>query len=92
MLAVGDALSRRVAPLACQCPGEGSLRRWEYPGGIVREDPLRSGSEVVIKDGPLRGFAMIERRRTARQRVRPPVDVVQRQTRVALSEQWARQS
>jgi transcriptional antiterminator RfaH len=68
--------------------------RWrEGPDGIIRADLLSSGSEVVITDGPLRGFvAMVERRLTARQRVLLLLDILQRQTRVELPEQWIRQA
>ena len=69
------------------------LRSREDRDGIIRAEPLPLGSEVVITDGPLRGFiAVVERRLTARQRVLLLLDILKRQTRVEVPEQWIRQA
>lgn len=69
------------------------LRSREDANGIIRAEPLPLGSEVVITDGPLRGFiAVVERRLSARQRVLLLLDILQRQTRVEVPEQWIRQA
>jgi transcriptional antiterminator RfaH len=69
------------------------LRSREDADGVIRAAPLPLGSEVVITDGPLRGFiAVVERRLSARQRVLLLLDILQRQTRVELPEQWIRQA
>jgi transcription antitermination factor NusG len=60
---------------------------------VISAEPLPLGSEVVITDGPLRGFiAVVERRLSARQRVLLLLDILQRQTRVELPERWIRQA
>jgi transcriptional antiterminator RfaH len=69
------------------------LRSREAADGVIHAEPLPLGSEVVITDGPLRGFiAVVERRLSARQRVLLLLDILQRQTRVELPEQWIRQA
>jgi hypothetical protein len=67
-------------------------RRQEGPGRIARAKSLFFRSEVVITDGPLRGFAKIERRLSAHPRVLPPLQILQRQTRLESPEQWIRQA
>lgn len=67
------------------------LRSREGPDGIVRSDPLPSGSEVVITAGPLRGLlAVLERRLSGRERVLVLLEILQRQTRVEMPERWVR--
>jgi transcriptional antiterminator RfaH len=69
------------------------LRSREDAHGVISAEPLPLGSEVVITDGPLRGFiAVVERRLSARQRVLLLLDILQRQTRVELPERWIRQA
>jgi transcriptional antiterminator RfaH len=69
------------------------LRSREDAHGIICAEPLPLGSEVVITDGPLRGFiAVVERRLNARQRVLLLLDILQRRTRVELPERWIRQA
>jgi transcriptional antiterminator RfaH len=69
------------------------LRSREDPDGIICAAPLSPGSEVVITDGPLRGFiAVVERRLSARQRVLLLLDLLHRQTRVELPDHWIRQA
>jgi hypothetical protein len=56
-----------------------------HPGVFVR-------SEVVITDGPLRGFfTSVGRRSTARRRVHPVLDVP-KHSRIEQPEQWTRQA
>ena len=69
------------------------LRSREDSDGIIRAEPLPPGSEVVITDGPLRGFiAVVERRLSARQRVLLLLDLLHRQTRVEIPDRWIRQA
>jgi transcription antitermination factor NusG len=67
------------------------FRSREGADGIIRSDPLPSGSEVLITDGPLRGLvAVLDRRLTGRQRVLVLLDILQRRTRVEVPERWVK--
>jgi len=67
------------------------LRGREELDGIITACPLPSGSAVRITDGPWRGLAAIlERRVSARERVLVLLDILQRQTRVEMPENWVR--
>lgn len=69
------------------------LRSREGGDGVIRTNGLAPGGRVRVVEGPLRGFdAVIERRLTARQRVRVLLDMLQRRTRVELPETWVRQA
>jgi len=67
------------------------LRSRAGTDGVIEIDPVVAGREVTITDGPLRGLAaIVERRLSARQRVLVLLELLQRQTRVELPEQWLR--
>jgi transcription antitermination factor NusG len=81
------------APARLDDAAAGLFRRREGPDGVVRVDAQSSGSEVVITDGPRRGFvAMVGHRRTARRRVLTLLDTLRLQTRVESLGQWIRQA
>jgi transcriptional antiterminator RfaH len=67
------------------------LRSRAGSDGVIQIDPVLPGREVIITEGPLRGLeAVVERRLTARQRVLVLLELLQRQTRVELPEDWLR--
>ena len=67
------------------------LRSRAGSDGIIEINPVVTGREVTITDGPLRGLAaVVERRLTARQRVLVLLNLLQRQTRVEVPERWLR--
>lgn len=67
------------------------LRSRAAADGVITIEPVVAGREVTITDGPLRGLAaVVERRLSARQRVLVLLELLQRQTRVELPEQWLR--
>jgi transcriptional antiterminator RfaH len=67
------------------------LREREGPDGIIGGGGIPAGAEVVITDGPFRGLlGIIERRLSGRQRVMLLLDILQRQTRVEMPDQWIR--
>lgn len=69
------------------------LRGREGVDGVIRTQGFEPGGRVRVVGGPLRGFdAVVERRLTARQRVRVLLEMLQRQTRVDLPEKWVRQA
>ena len=88
-----DSWRSEAAPARLDAAVVEFLRSREDGDGIISAEPLALGSEVVITDGPLRGFiAVVERRLDARQRVLLLLDILQRQTRVELPERWIRQA
>jgi transcription antitermination factor NusG len=70
-----------------------TLRQYEAPDGTIRSAPVEPGRPVRIVGGPLRGLAaVIEQRLPARDRVRVLLDLLQRETRVEMPEQWIRRA
>jgi transcriptional antiterminator RfaH len=70
-----------------------TLRQCEAPDGVIRSAPAEPGDRVRIIGGPLRGLAaVIEQRLPARERVRVLLDLLQRETRVEMPDQWIRQA
>ena len=70
-----------------------ALRQYETPHGVIRSAPAEPGDPVRIVGGPLRGLAAVmEQRLPARERVRVLLDLLQRQTRVEMPDQWIRQA
>ena len=67
------------------------LRSRASADGVIEIEPVVTGKEVTITDGPLRGLAaVVERRLTARQRVLVLLHLLRRPTRVELPERWLR--
>jgi transcriptional antiterminator RfaH len=68
-----------------------TLRRREGPDGLIRYDAGVEATEVEVIDGPFRGLtAVVERRLTARDRVRVLMHMLQREAAVELPGKWLR--
>ena len=69
----------------------GMLRGREGRDGVIRLADPAPGTDVVITDGPLRGFAaVLERRCSSRDRVLVLLQFLERQARVEMPDSWVR--
>jgi transcription antitermination factor NusG len=69
----------------------GMLHDREGRDGIIRLADPAPGTDVVITDGPLRGFAaVLERRCSSRDRVLVLLQFLERQARVEMPDSWVR--
>jgi transcription antitermination factor NusG len=69
----------------------GMLQCREGRDGVIRVSDPAPGADVVITDGPLRGFAaVLERRCSNRDRVLVLLQFLERDARVELPDRWVR--
>jgi transcription antitermination factor NusG len=70
------------------------LHRREGADGLIRcQEGVREGTEVCITHGPFRGLtAIVEQRLPARERICVLMNLLRRETRVQLPENWVRRA